>query len=66
MDHEETIEERNMEMQGRIQEMKGDTKEKKHHLGTFKEKINIKEAMKSLDHVFTFHLDGWMHILGTI
>ena len=66
MDLEETREESNMEMHGRQQAIQGDTKEMKQHLVTTRAQIKIKEAMKSLDHVFKFHLDGWMHMLGII
>ena len=57
MDHEETKEESNIEMPGRLQAIQGDTKEMQHHLGTIREGIKIKEAMNMLDHVFTFHSD---------
>ena len=66
MDHEETREESNIEMHGRLQSIQRDTKEMKHHLGTIGARIKMKEAMKMLDHVFTFQLDGWMHVLGII
>ena len=66
MDHKETKEETNMEIPGRLQAIQGDTKEMQHYLGTRRARIKIKETMKSLDHVFTFHSDGWMHVLGII
>ena len=52
VDHEETNEERDTEIQGRIQVIQGDTKEMQHHLGTTRALIKIKESMNSLAHVF--------------
>ena len=53
-------------MHRRLQAIQGDTKEMQHHLETIRGQIKIMEAIKPLDHVFTFRSDGWMHVFGII
>lgn len=53
-----------MEVHGGLKAIQAATREVQQELGTVGTRRKIKAIRQQLDNVFTFHLNGWMLVIG--